>query len=298
MITRASAPRSNLQNIRAGRSALTIIGIAAGIAGVFWMASGTFPFWNASDRPDLDQDSSIASLASPSRNERSAAPSFEDFSLKTSEQASRQIAITGNSVRVDPESISTELVPDSPDYIHQSAGLHLDSFTGNQPDLVGWSSVWQDLASQASLIEDSLVEEDGITKGIFRIPGSEVEVPFEIMEDGYVLQWNDRATTFTEGSLAFKSSISFERPEVGQISRMHGVVQLTPEIGHAFHLDGSVGHAFYLSDNGSNSKPLIPSFRSDGSYGITLGSYKDETASNVGYLDAAYAWYDLLSKFE
>ncbi len=178
----------------------------------------------------------------------------------------------------------------------REAGIHLDSFFGTEPDIAGWASIWQGLAAEARLVEGSVKEENGVLSGTFEIEQEGVLVDFEIGGDGYLLTWNDEASTFSRGDVDFRSSISFSATEPGEISRMNGAVQLKPRPGQTFHREGPVGHIFYVTATSSNARAMMPSFKDNGSYGLTISDYKDENVTDQGYIDSAYSWYDLLSQ--
>lgn len=195
----------------------------------------------------------------------------------------------------ETESTATDPLDDS---YGREAGLYLDSFISEEPDIVGWTTVWQRLASEAVLVEDSVIERGGTVFGEFRIENEGVTVDFEIGSDGYLLKWNDEATSFAHGAVDFSSSITFAVPDGGQLGEMHGAVQLRPREGQGFHREGPVGHLFYTSESSSNARPLTPTFNDDGTYGLTISPYDEDNASDVGNPDAAFDWYLKLKDIE
>ncbi len=239
-------------------------------------------------RPSL---ASAAALPSPSPTEKEEKGTRTAVVLAPAEH-SAPVEQTTNSTP------ARELGVSHSDRFLREAGLHLESFLGDSPNIVGWASVWQRLASEASLVESSIFERNGALLGEFTIDREAILIEFEIGEDGYILKWNDDASTVTEGVVDFRSSLSFARSDVGEIETLHGAVQLRPRPGQLYHKDGPVGYVFRTSSSKSNARPMMPEFKADGSYGITVSGYEEKAASEGGYVDPAYDWYNKLAQVE
>ncbi|QDU69777.1 hypothetical protein Pla86_48970 [Planctomycetes bacterium Pla86] len=178
------------------------------------------------------------------------------------------------------------------------AGIYLESFHGYEPDLHGWASVWQQLAFEAELVEESVREQDGALVGEFSVGSEGVTVGFEISDEGYLLRWNDEAATSSHGQVDFRSSISFAARESDRLGDLYGAVQLRPREGQVFHREGPVGHGFYLGEAKSNSTTMMPAFNGDGTYGLKIAPYDESKAGAGGSQEAAYDWYYKLKAIE
>lgn len=296
MKTRTCARRLRQANAGSGRNASLALALLIGVLAIWVELSIDF-------EPSLEiVDSSGA---------KDASMALGDDLLAGRPRAGESLSVRGDqAIQRTPASAPVEASTDSFDgtaesapfpqtkRFAQEAGYFLDSFTTENPDVIGWSALWHKLALDAAVIEDSIVEEDGLIRGSIAVGGGEATVDFEIDGDGYSLLWRDEAATALKGLTRFNASISFLVSGASSIEQMNGVVQLYPRGSQDFHRHGPVGHGYYVTDSAHNALPMVPVFKNGEKYGISIGLFdkKDETPG--GYIEPAAAWYALLSRIK
>jgi hypothetical protein len=181
--------------------------------------------------------------------------------------------------------------------LRREVGLALETFISDDPDVVGWAILWERIADQSVLVEDSLDRVGDVLRGEFLVPAIGASIDFSIAPDGYSLNLEGRAPTHSLGSIRFQSAIAF----VGgreELSAVHGSVQLRPEAGHTFQDEGPVGYIFSSRDGDSSVQPLEYATLPDGQRGMIAPPPGGGEVVEGGYLGPGHTWLAKLAQVE
>lgn len=198
-------------------------------------------------------------------------------------------------------SLKDESVGSSPGYdstsLQQSSLLedrmakYLATFMTDQPDVEGWIGLVGDLAMLAELDVSSLAQDKkGQQIGQFAIPGTDMQLAFEVSERGYKLTLESHTAT-SEFPNADYMAVFGWHTDAGEVSGAYGSVQFTAPSEAAMRAFDQriVGYVYEIKNEQMHLRPMTARMIDD-EYRLKIPTEEFATKQAFTDLGAAFNW--------